>query len=184
MNQAFSKASPAGRQSPAVPRKQPGEPSAARPEEAGPGEFVVGDPVRFQNLTVFPVASKVPKSEDRYLTLDEGLKAGLVQEGKGQQAVWAKVGEANASSGARSRSDAFTANYTNPRVLKQLQAYVNALQEPVANHEQVVGAIVAIKGEAEAVDVFQSTPLFQKLWPKCDLMTQRCSASWRIDWPG
>ncbi len=89
-----------------------------------------------------------------------------VQEGKGQQEVWKKVGEANASSGAVSPSDAFTANYTNPQVLKQLQAYVTAVEQPVAKRQQVVGAIVAINGKAEAVDVFQSTPLFRKVWPK------------------
>jgi hypothetical protein len=350
-----------------VAPQQPGKPGAARPEEAAVGEFIVGDPVRYKNLIVFPVASKAPRNEDRYLTLDEGLKAGTVQvfevgaepgaagqpaaapvanrparprvkarptpagaaaedpfaepapperpagaasppapapqqvqpapvqqtangdpftqgeqegadvnrlmvlnqsdkplylmpgeiiyggqqdrtigeeaiippgkkpvaidvfcvesgrwaareetetsealsrlaspsdqpldakarqklaeeakqgkfvapagslnkggraavqEGKGQAEVWKKVGEANASSGARSASDAFTANYTNPEVLKQLQAYVEALQRPVAGHRQVVGAIVAINGKAEAVDVFQATPLFQKVWPK------------------
>jgi hypothetical protein len=352
---------------PVAPQKQPGKPSAAQPKGAGLADFVVGDPIRFQNLTVFPVASRVPKNEDRYLTLDEGLKAGTVQvfevgaepgvdsqpaagsgshpsvdpqdqrratgadsagddpfaaparaarparsanppapslqqgqppsipqtananpfgageqenadvnhlmvlnrsdkplylmpgeiiyggeqdrtigeeaiippgkkpvaievycveqgrwasrddaetsealvrlagssgqsldakarqklaeeakqgkfvahagsltkggraavqEGKGQQEVWKKVGEANASSGAQSQSDAFTANYTNPQVLQQLQAYVKALERPVGNHRQVVGAIVAINGKVEAVDVFQSTPLFQKIWPK------------------
>ena len=36
----------------------------------------------------------------------------------------------------------------------------------MGNHRQVVGAIVAINGKVEAVDVFQSTPLFQKIWPK------------------
>ena len=30
----------------------------------------------------------------------------------------------------------------------------------------VVGVVVAINGKVEAVDVFESTPLFQKLWPK------------------
>jgi hypothetical protein len=40
------------------------------------------------------------------------------------------------------------------------------MQAPVASGKQVVGAIVAVNGMVEAVDVFQSTPLFQKLWPK------------------
>ncbi len=29
-----------------------------------------------------------------------------------------------------------------------------------------MGAIVSINGKIESVDVFQSTPLFQKIWPK------------------
>ena len=89
-----------------------------------------------------------------------------VQSGQGQGAVWDNVGQANAASGIQTASDAFTANYTDPKVLKKLQAYVDKLQRPVAEHKQVVGAIVAINGKAEAVDVFQSTPLFEKLWPK------------------
>lgn len=37
------------------------------------------------------------------------------------------------------------------------------MQAPLANGKQVVEAI---NGTVEAVDVFQSTPLFQKRWPK------------------
>jgi hypothetical protein len=89
-----------------------------------------------------------------------------VQDSENQGEVWAKVGEANAATGATSRSGAFTANYTNPRVLQQIQGYLDQLQTPVSNGPQVVGAIAAIDGKVEAVDVFQSTPLFRKLWPK------------------
>jgi hypothetical protein len=90
----------------------------------------------------------------------------VVQEGKGQEEVWDQVGQANGSSRVVTKSSAFTANYTDPQLAKQLQAYTNKLQSPVAKHAQVVGAIVAINGKVESVDVFQSTPLFQKLWPK------------------
>jgi hypothetical protein len=40
------------------------------------------------------------------------------------------------------------------------------MQSSVANQKQVVGAIVAVNGKVESVDVFQSKPLFCKLWPK------------------
>lgn len=89
-----------------------------------------------------------------------------VQDGKGQQAVWSRVDEANSSSGVASQSGAFTANYTSPEMEKQLRDYLQTLQKPVADQHHVVGAIVAVNGKIEAVDVFQSTPLFQKLWPK------------------
>ena len=88
------------------------------------------------------------------------------QDAKGQQEVWDKVGAMNASTGVASQSDAFTANYTSPEMQKRLQEYVDKLQQPVAGQSQVVGTIVAINGKVQAVDVFQSTPLFQKLWPK------------------
>jgi hypothetical protein len=89
-----------------------------------------------------------------------------VQGSKDQGEVWDKVGKANASSGVASQSGAFTANFSSGKVLKQLGDYLKELDKPVAESKQVVGAIVAINGKVEAVDVFQSTPLFQKLWPK------------------
>jgi hypothetical protein len=89
-----------------------------------------------------------------------------VQDSQSQSDVWAKVGEANAASGAMTRSGAFSANYTNLQVSKQIQGYVDKLQAPVNDVQQVIGAIVAIDGKVEAADVFQSTPLFRKLWPK------------------
>jgi hypothetical protein len=89
-----------------------------------------------------------------------------VQEGKGQGEVWNEVGQINAALGTRSSSNAFTENYTNAATSRQLQTYLKEFQEPVAKHPQVVGALVAVNGKVEAVDIFQSTPLFQKLWPK------------------
>ena len=51
-------------------------------------------------------------------------------------------------------SSDFVANYTDPKTVKQLQAYIDATRAPVANCKQVVGAIVAVNGTVEAVDVF------------------------------
>jgi hypothetical protein len=266
-------------------------------------DFVIGDPIRHKNLTIFPITSKAAKTEDRFMTLEEGLKSGkvqvfevgaepgqrsqsaasssneigdvnrlmvvnssgkplylmpgeiiyggqqdrciaeeaiisanskptainvfcveqgrwairdsaetaaaltvmagtaaeeaidqqtaqklskeakegkfvahagslnkkgrmAVQEGKGQGEVWDKVSETNAASGISSRSSAFTANYTSREMTEKLQAYIKELQTPVSERKQIVGVIVAINGKAEAVDIFQSTPLFKKLWPK------------------
>jgi len=89
-----------------------------------------------------------------------------VQAGKGQQEVWNEVGAANARANVQMRSGAFTANYADGRVADQLKAYVDELEIPIREQEQVVGVIVATNGKVEAVDVFESTPLFKKLWPK------------------
>jgi hypothetical protein len=48
-------------------------------EPADVGEWIIGEPIRHANLTVFPVSSRVLKSEDRFITLDAGLKAGTVE---------------------------------------------------------------------------------------------------------
>jgi hypothetical protein len=249
------------------------QPPASSSREVRVGDLLIAQPVRCKNLTVFPVLSATPKNEDRYIILEEGLKArkvdvyevgatptadsrvqsqsnrqqeyeesgdvnhlmvrnrarlplylmpgeiilggkqdrcvaqesiipadgkpvmidvycvehgrwtsgqqfsgkagnlnksgrAAVQEGKGQQEVWEKVGESNAASGARSSTGAFTANYTDPQILKRIDAYVKELEKPVAQQRHVVGAIVAVDGKIETIDVFAWTPLFEKMWPK------------------
>ncbi len=89
-----------------------------------------------------------------------------VQSGKGQQAVWDSVGKVNHRVGTSSASGPFTFNYSDPKVLKKLQPYLKGLTEPVAGQDRVLGAVVAVNGKIESLDVFESTPLFRKLWPK------------------
>lgn len=89
-----------------------------------------------------------------------------VQSEQDQSAVWDKVAETNDKSGVSSFSGAFTANYSDVDNLKRLEPYLEGLQSKVAKQEQVVGVLVAINGKIESIDVFESTPLFQKVWPK------------------
>ncbi len=53
--------------------------SQNEPAAGAYGDWVIGEPLRHENLTIFPVASKTPRTEDRFITLDEGLKAGTVE---------------------------------------------------------------------------------------------------------
>src|SRR4051812_43599118 len=47
---------------------------------AGPmEELLIGEPICFQNLKIFPVLSKTPRTSDRFTTLDEGIRAGTVE---------------------------------------------------------------------------------------------------------
>jgi hypothetical protein len=89
-----------------------------------------------------------------------------VQSDKNQAAVWDKVQQANHQSGLAPISGAFTANYTDADSLKRLEPYLQHLQAPIADQEQIVGVLVAINGKIESIDVFESTPLFRKIWPK------------------
>jgi hypothetical protein len=88
------------------------------------------------------------------------------QSGEGQESVWDSVRTLNASSGVLPATGTFTANYVNDGVLKQIQPYRDALADPIAGHERIIGVAVAINGKIEAVDVFESTPLFRKVWPR------------------
>lgn len=89
-----------------------------------------------------------------------------VQSGGGQQKVWEEVAGENAKAGVKSRSGAFTGNYAEEEAVSRLGPYIKKLHDPVAKTENVVGAIVAVNGRVESMDVFESTPLFRKLWPK------------------
>jgi len=42
------------------------------------GDWIIGPPIRHANLTVFPISSRTPRTEDRFITLDAGLRAGSV----------------------------------------------------------------------------------------------------------
>ncbi len=42
-------------------------------------DYRIGEPIAHGNLTVFPILSKTPRNDDRYITLDEGLKSGEVK---------------------------------------------------------------------------------------------------------
>jgi hypothetical protein len=89
-----------------------------------------------------------------------------VQSDKGQEAVWENVADSNKALRVDSESGTFTRSYADKRVQGELEPYSAALTAKVAGHSRVVGAIVSINGKIESLDVFESTPLFRKLWPK------------------
>lgn len=89
-----------------------------------------------------------------------------VQKDASQQAVWDEVAKENEKGGVKSQSGAFTGNYAEADALKRLAPYMEHLQKPIADEASIVGVIVAVNGEVETLDVFESTPLFKKLWPK------------------
>ena len=89
-----------------------------------------------------------------------------LQSSGDQQAVWDKVKAENSKSNVETASDTFTANYTDAEATKRLDPYLEKLLQPVADMPQVVGVVVAVNGKPQSIDVFESTPLFKKLWPK------------------
>jgi hypothetical protein len=89
-----------------------------------------------------------------------------VQSEKSQQAVWDNVARNNAALGVDSESGTFTRSYADKRVQSELEPYVAGLTAKISGQNRIVGAIVAINGKIESMDVFESTPLFRKLWPK------------------
>jgi hypothetical protein len=89
-----------------------------------------------------------------------------VQGAMDQTKVWDEVSKANGKNGAQSGSGAFTANYGEKEIAEKLHPYLDALEQPVSESRNVIGVVVAVAGKPHSIDVFESTPLFQKLWPR------------------
>ncbi|MEK6236532.1 MAG: hypothetical protein N2C14_17635 [Planctomycetales bacterium] len=88
-----------------------------------------------------------------------------VHEGKGQGAVWEEVAKRNAKSGAKTKTNAFTQNYVQGDVADKIKKYREHFEKTIGEREQVVGVMIAVNDVILWVDVFESTPLFRKLWP-------------------
>lgn len=88
-----------------------------------------------------------------------------VQDGADQGKVWDEVASVNAKSGVKAQTGTFTGNYVDVQSVKRLEPYIAQMQQ-VGDSENIVGVIVAINGKVQTMDVFESTPLFAKLWPK------------------
>jgi hypothetical protein len=140
------------------------------------GRWGARDAATMQTV-LYPFTRDRSDDEDLAAEANEGkfvAKAGTlskssrlaVQGSAGQIKVWEEVGKANAASGANWDAGAFTANYVDEKIVERLAPYMEALNNPVSDGERVVGVVVAINGKIETVDVFESTPLFRKLWPQ------------------
>jgi hypothetical protein len=118
-----------------------------------------------QQLHALTDAANAGKFVGSIGSLNKGARL-AVQSGAGQSKVWEEVGKENAKSRVSPASGAFTANYAARASVERLDRYLDKLQQPIADEPRVVGAIVAVNGKVESMDVFESTPLFRKLWPK------------------
>jgi hypothetical protein len=59
-------------------------------------ELVIGEQFSYDNLTIFPVTSKMTRSSDAYTTLDQGLKDGTVEVHEmGSSAIRTAAADAN-----------------------------------------------------------------------------------------
>ncbi len=97
-----------------------------------------------------------------------------VSSARQQGQVWDKVKEQQDKLGKR-----LNKNVTDPRSPSSLQltledkdlnakvdAYVKKLEKCVADRKGVIGFVVTVNGKLEAAEVYGSTVLFGKMWPK------------------
>jgi hypothetical protein len=88
-----------------------------------------------------------------------------VQQAGDQGKVWDEVAKQNSKVGNESESSNFAENYSSEDISKAVEPYVKKLL-PAGEAPQIVGVAVAVDGKMLSVDVFESTPLFKKFWPK------------------
>lgn len=143
------------------------------------GDYVVSDPIRHANLTIFPVLSKTPRLEDPFITLDEGLKAGTVEirelgaRARGAQAQTAppagdqsEPGEVARAHGEASGDDVNVADVFGPGDDVNRLTLINRGDKPLylMPGEIIVGGsqdrtiaeemVIAATGEPVAIDVY------------------------------
>jgi hypothetical protein len=101
------------------------------------------------------------------------LKLAAKQEGS-QSAVWnyVKVAQDKLSRNVGGRVNSSVSDSSlelaveNHKVKETSGTYINALSGILRQHHDVIGYVFAINGEVNSADVYGSSALFTKLWPK------------------
>jgi hypothetical protein len=91
-----------------------------------------------------------------------------------QQAVWDNVAAAqeklsksvNATVNAAASRSSLELSLENNKVKETTASYINAFANLLKNKNDVIGYVFAINGQVNSADVYASSGLFTKLWPK------------------
>ncbi len=113
----------------------------------------------------FSVSNKVLPSK--------GLKL-AANYSRSQSYVWDEVGSfqnklsSNLGTSVRSKQSASSLELTleNKEVKKAMHEYVNLFSHLIKNREDTVGFAFAINGKVDGAEIYSSSELFRKLWPK------------------
>jgi hypothetical protein len=110
-------------------------------------------------------------SSDRIATRDLKLAA---NSSRSQSEVWQKVSEAQdklsrnvgAVVNAEKSASSLQLSLENRRVMETTDSYIKKLLNIVEGETDVIGYAFAINGKVNSADVYASSALFRKLWPK------------------
>ena len=68
------------------------------------------------------------------------------------------------------RGDGYTTSLQlsleNETLTNQVEEYVDALQDIIGEHDDVIGFAFTVNGEMKSADVYASNELFSRLWPR------------------
>lgn len=94
-----------------------------------------------------------------------GGKARFSVQFRSQGDVWHDVAAQNQAAGAQSPSGTYLAALSKPEVEAKYQGYARLVM-PGLDGRNVVGAVVAINGEVQSIDIFASPSLFERMKEK------------------
>jgi hypothetical protein len=80
-----------------------------------------------------------------------------------QGAVWGEVARKSEATGVSSATGTYRRVFQNAAVRKRIGQYLDEIQGKLPRHERLAGVAVAINGDLEVVDVFDSPKLYAKL---------------------
>lgn len=116
-------------------------------------------------------AGKFESSNDRISSRDLKVAANAT---KSQGEVWAKVTEAQDKLSANAQvtvnssvsSSSLQLSLENSRVKEMTEDYIRKLSRQIDGKSDVIGYAFSINGKLNSADVYGSSVLFRKLWPK------------------
>jgi hypothetical protein len=96
------------------------------------------------------------------------------KQSKSQSEVWDKVADSQKKLGAATNSNTASSvsrsslplTLENQNVRSDSGNYINFLSDIVEHKSDVIGMVMVINGEINSCDIYGSSALFQKLWPK------------------
>jgi hypothetical protein len=110
------------------------------------GGWRVGEPVSFEKLTVFPVTSDEVASDDEFITLDEGLRAGTVtvselgDDGRARPINMQGNARVQRRDGAQVNKLALTNRSGKKLVLIAGEMVVGGKQDRIVGHDCIIGS--------------------------------------------
>ena len=116
-------------------------------------------------------ANAFSMSSDMAATKDLKLAA---KRSRSQSEVWARAAEAQEKLSTSLRTEVRNADSAsslqlsleNPKVQETAKNYTDALAKIIAGQEDVLGYAFTVNGQINSADVYASSALFRKLWPK------------------
>ena len=91
-------------------------------------------------------------------------KSAVAKSSQGK--IWSDVAKKSAESGVRSSTGTMQAVYNNVELRRRIGAYQQAFADLPNKTRNMVGFVVAVRGQIDSADLFANPPLLQGLWTK------------------